>query len=247
MSKFRVAIFTGNYNHIRDGVALTLNRLVEFLMKHDVEVLVFGPSKVKPEVSHVGTFISVPSKPAPGRPEYRLSTGFPSDAQAHLENFKPDIIHLATPDYLGYKALKWAKKKKIPIVASYHTHFPGYLKYYNFQWLEPLGWKYLRWFYSHCSQIYVPTSSMAEELKWNGIEKGLVIWARGVDTKLFNPVRRSEAWRNKNNISSDDIAVLFVSRLVWEKNLKMFADVLVKLQTEYANVKALVVGSGPAG
>jgi len=247
MSKFRVAIFTGNYNHIRDGVSLTLNRLVSFLIQNDVEVIVFGPTNENPEVDHVGEFVPVPSKPAPGRPEYRLSTGLSKEAKNRLEEFDPDIVHIATPDLLGYRALKWAKKRRKVIVASYHTHFPSYLKYYGFQWLEPAGWKYLRWFYSHCSQIYVPTPSMAAELKENNISNGLIVWARGVDTNLFNPERRSEEWRSKLGILPGDIVVTFVSRLVWEKNLKMYADVLRTLQKDHVNVKALVVGSGPAG
>lgn len=247
MSKFRVAIFTGNYNHIRDGVSLTLNRLVSFLIQNNVEVVVFGPTTEHPEVDHVGEFVPVPSKPAPGRPEYRISTGLSKEAKNRLEEFDPDIVHIATPDLLGYRALKWAKKNDNVIVASYHTHFPSYLKYYGFQWLEPAGWKYLQWFYSHCSQIYVPTPSMAAELKENNISNGLIVWARGVDTNLFNPERRSEEWRRKLGILSGDIVVTFVSRLVWEKNLKMYADVLRSLQKDYENVKAVVVGSGPAG
>lgn len=247
MSKFRVVIFTGNYNHIRDGVSLTLNRLVDFLMQNGVDVVVFGPTTENPEVDHAGEFVPVPSKPAPGRPEYRISTGLSAEAKNRLKEFDPDIVHIATPDILGYRALKWAKKNKKIIVASYHTHFPSYLKYYGFQWLEPAGWKYLQWFYSHCSQIYVPTPSMAEELKENKISNGLIIWARGVDTNLFNPGRRSEAWRSKYDIFPDDVVVTFVSRLVWEKNLKMYADVLLTLQKDHKNLKAVVVGSGPAG
>jgi len=247
MSKFRVAIFTGNYNHIRDGVSLTLNRLVDFLMQNDVGVVVFGPTTENPEVDHAGEFVPVPSKPAPGRPEYRISTGLSAEAKSRLEEFDPDIVHIATPDILGYRALKWAKKNKKIIVASYHTHFPSYLKYYGFQWLEPAGWKYLQWFYNHCSQIYVPTPSMAKELKENKISNGLIIWARGVDTNLFNPERRSEEWRSKYDILPDDVVVTFVSRLVWEKNLKMFADVLLTLQKDHENLKAVVVGNGPAG
>ncbi|HCD53549.1 MAG TPA: glycosyltransferase family 1 protein, partial [Balneolaceae bacterium] len=43
MKELRVALFTGNYNHIRDGVSLTLNRLVEYLERQNIPVMVFGP------------------------------------------------------------------------------------------------------------------------------------------------------------------------------------------------------------
>ncbi|MGA7304618.1 MAG: hypothetical protein WBW88_07070, partial [Rhodothermales bacterium] len=67
----RIALFTGNYNHIADGVSLTLNRLVGFLERIGAKVLVFGPTIEDPPMDHEGTFIPVPSVAAPGRPEYR--------------------------------------------------------------------------------------------------------------------------------------------------------------------------------
>ena len=63
----RLALFTGNYNHIADGVSLTLNRLVEFLEAQGVEVLVFGPTVTEPPMDHVGRLVPIPSTPVPGR------------------------------------------------------------------------------------------------------------------------------------------------------------------------------------
>lgn len=242
----RVAIFTGNYNHIRDGVSLTLNRLVDFLQKKGVEVLVFGPTIPEPEINHVGTLVPVPSIKMPGRPEYRITSGFPKDARERLEAFKPDLIHLATPDILGIKALRWAEKNNVPIVSSYHTHFSSYLKYYKLSLFVPLLWKFLSWFYGKCRQVYVPSESMAEILVEKNIKANLKIWERGINSELFNPEKRSMAWRRKQGIQDDEIVVTFVSRLVWEKNLRIFADILNSLKDKYSKVKAMVVGDGPA-
>lgn len=247
MSTFKVALFTGNYNHIRDGVSLTLNRLVGFLLEHDVEVLVFGPTIDEPALEHNGELVAVPSKRLPGRPEYRFSTAFPEDIKQKVEAFKPDLVHIATPDFLGYKAMKWAQIKKIPVVSSYHTHFPSYLKYYKLSILEPVLWKYLRWFYKNCEQVYVPTPSMASYLEDRKIDSELLIWARGIEMSRFNPDKRSEQWRKEKGFEKDDVVVTFVSRLVWEKNLNIYVDVLKKLMNEHTNIKALVVGDGPAG
>lgn len=243
----KVALFTGNYNHVRDGVSLTLNRLVKFLLEQDVEVLVFGPTIKKPQVNHYGTLISVPSLKMPGRPEYRFTTGFPEKSRRELEKFQPDIVHIATPDILGYKALNWALEHNKQVVSSFHTHFSSYLKYYNLGILEPVLWKYMIWFYNHCRHIYVPTPSMAEELKAKGIKGELKIWARGVNTEQFNPDKRDRQWRKDQGFNENDIVITFISRLVWEKNLALFANVIKQLQEKYPLVKALVVGDGPAG
>jgi len=100
MKELRVAIFTGNYNHIQDGVSLTLNRLVGFLEEKGIPVIVFGPTVDEPAIDHEGEFVPVPSVPVPGRSEYRITVGFPEKAQRRLREFEPTLIHLATPDVL---------------------------------------------------------------------------------------------------------------------------------------------------
>jgi glycosyltransferase involved in cell wall biosynthesis len=246
MSDLRVAIFTGNYNHIQDGVSLTLNRLVAFLEEKGIPVIVFGPTVDKPEIDHEGEFVSVPSVPMPGRPEYRITVGFPESAQNRLREFEPTLIHLATPDVLGFRAMRWAQANDIQIVASYHTHFTSYLKYYNLEMLKLLGWKYLGWFYSQCKHIYVPSPSMADELNDEGIEEGIRIWARGVNTDDFNPDFRDMEWRRSVGFEDGEKVVTFVSRLVWEKNLQTFVDTIKKLQQSHDDIRAMVVGDGPA-
>lgn len=246
MNDLRVAIFTGNYNHIQDGVSLTLNRLVAYLEAHGVPVIVFGPTIDEPAIDHEGEFVPVPSVPVPGRSEYRVTVGFPESAQNRLREFEPTLIHLATPDVLGFRAMRWGQANNIQIVASYHTHFTSYLKYYNLDMLKMLGWKYLAWFYSQCKHIYVPSPSMANELNEEGIEEGIRIWARGVNTDDFNPKHRDMEWRRSVGFQDSDKVVSFVSRLVWEKNLQTFVDTVKRLQQNTSNVKAMVVGDGPA-
>lgn len=242
----KIAIFTGNYNHIRDGVSLTLNRLVEFLEGEGEEVLIFGPTIEEPPFQHSGTLIPVPSIAMPGRPEYRITTRFPKIARRQLEGFGPDLIQISTPDILGYHALQWARRNRVPVVSSYHTHFTSYLKYYKLNFLESLGWHYMKWFYGHSSQIFVPTRSMWEELEAQGIEGDFRIWARGVDTALYNPARRNDTWRSQHGFDPDDVIISYVSRLVWEKNPDIFVQTVQKLQKKYPAVKPMIVGEGPA-
>lgn len=246
MKDLRVAIFTGNYNHIRDGVSQTLNRLVAHLEKRNIPVIIYGPTSDEPAIDHVGEFISVPSIPMPGRPEYRVTIGFPEEAQKRLREFDPTLVHIATPDLLGFRSMRFAQMNNIQVVSSYHTHFTSYFKYYSMEMLEVLGWKYLMWFYSQCKHVYVPSASMADELSEHGISEGLRIWARGVDVELFKPERRSLEWRKSVGIKDDEVVVTFVSRLVWEKDLQTVVDTFKKLFPKYPNLKVMIVGDGPA-
>jgi len=250
MNELRVALFTGNYNHIRDGVSLTLNRLVSYLESQNIPVLIFGPSIKNPPINHCGEMIVTPSIPmlVPGRDEYRIATHFPKWAQKKLEEFNPTIIHIATPDGLGNGALKWGKKRGIPIVASYHTHFLSYANYYAFFLMPILSWAkwFMRRFYKQVEETYVPSQSMIEELIRLGVESEMKIWARGIDLERFNPSKRDVEWRRSVGFDDDEIVVSFVSRLVWEKELGTYIKAVKNLKAINPKVRALVVGDGPA-
>ncbi|MFB6273284.1 MAG: glycosyltransferase family 4 protein [Salinibacter sp.] len=243
----RVALFAGAYNHIADGVSLTLNRLVDYLQRQGTAVRIFAPTVDDPDIEdHAGTLIPVPSMPLPGRSEYRLSLGISPSARQALDEFDPTLYHIATPDLLGRHALHRAQVTNTPVVASYHTHFSSYLKYYHLGLLEGPVWNYLRSFYRQCQQVYVPTAAIGEVLRDHGITEGLRRWQRGVDTNRFSPTHRSNAWRHAHGIQDDAVVVTFVSRLVWEKGLDMYANVIERLERQNVPHHSLVVGDGPA-
>jgi len=241
----RLALFTGNYNHIPDGVSLTLNRLVRHLEARGDEVLVFGPTVADPPMEHAGTFVPIPSLPAPGRSEYRLTVRFPRNVRERLDAFAPDLIHIATPDYLGIQALRWAKAHGIPAVASYHTHFASYLKFYRLGFLEGALWKAARWFYNQCERVFVPSESVGDVLREHGIVAPIRLWTRGIESDRFSPARRSASWREALGFQTGVPVVSFVGRLVWEKGLDVFAEVVERLERAGIPHHSLVVGDGP--
>ena len=241
----RVALFTGNYNHIEDGVSRTLGRLVGYLEERGHRVLVLGPTVADPPLEQPGTFAAAPSVAFPARPEYRLTTGFPTALRRRVEAFVPHLVHVASPDVLGHRAVTWGQEQGLPVVSTYHTHFPSYLGYWGPGWLEPAAWATARRFYGRCNEVYVPTPTLLSELREHGIDTTLRLWPRGIELDLFRPDRRSEDWRAGRGFKPSDIVVSFVSRLVKEKGLGVFAQVVRRLQTSGAPVRALVVGDGP--
>jgi phosphatidylinositol alpha 1,6-mannosyltransferase len=241
VAPLRVALVTSSYNFIADGVALTLNRLVGYLLAHGVEVLVFAPTADKPAFAHQGTMVPVPSRPLPQRPEYRLVLGMSPDVKRQLLEFAPDIIHIAVPDLLGRAALKLAQAHGIPAVATYHTRYETYLKHYWYlTWLE--GWlkRYLRDFYAACREVYVPSESTRAALLADGLRDNLKPWPRGIDTARFTPDKRSDVWRVRLGIGADEIVILHVSRLVREKRLDTLTGALKQVPH-----RVVIAGDGP--
>lgn len=242
----RIALATGNYHHVPDGVALTLNRLVAYLLDNGHEVLVFAPEVPDPPIKHVGRMVAVPSFPMPGRNEYRITWGLGPAGYDAIREFKPDLIHLATPDMAAVQLIFWAKTRNIPVVASYHTHFTSYMGYYRLEWTVPLIWALFRWFYGSTRAVYVPSQSMADVLEGYGIDKNIQIWARGVETDLYSPEKRNLAWRRVLGVADTDVLITFVSRLVWEKDLESVIQTFTRLHSDCPRVKTMIIGDGPA-
>lgn len=243
----RIALVASSYNYIRDGVALTLNRLVAFLEQHGAEVLVFAPVGKTAALDHAGTLVPVPSFALPPRPEYRFAFGLPRSALERLRAFKPDLMHIAlAPDLLGYSALRAARQLQIPVVASCHTRFETYLRHYWYTtWSEGPLKAYLRHAYGACREVYVPSQCMIEALKADGMRDNFKLWPRGVDTDLFQPSKRSKDWRAKHGVGEKEFVVTFVSRLVREKELDTVVATLGRLESLGIAHRALLVGDGP--
>ena len=71
--ELRIALFSGNYNYVRDGANQALNRLVGYLLRQGANVRIYSPTVDTPAFPPTGDLVSVPSIPIPGRAEYRLA------------------------------------------------------------------------------------------------------------------------------------------------------------------------------
>ncbi|HEX5237789.1 MAG TPA: glycosyltransferase family 1 protein [Sphingomicrobium sp.] len=242
----RVALFTGNYNYLREGANQALNRLVAHLGRRGHQVRVYSPVTDTPAFEPEGTLVPVPSITLPVRTEFQLAVGIPKSIQREIERFAPDVVHVATPDILGTRAQTLAKRLGVPIVASLHTRFEAYLEHYGLAWLRPVADAHLRRFYRRADCVLAPTSAIVEEMKQLRGNDHAFLWSRGVDRQLFNPSRRDSEWRRAQGWSDDDAVALFFGRLVVEKGTRLFAEVVAELQQSDKRVRALVVGAGPA-
>ncbi|WP_338241018.1 glycosyltransferase family 4 protein [Aurantiacibacter hainanensis] len=246
LSDLRVALFSGNYNYVRDGANQALNRLVDFLLRQGADVRVYSPTTDTPAFEPAGELVSLPSVPIPGRGEYQFSTGLGSTIKANLAEFDPHIVHISSPDVAGHRALTWARAHDKPALASVHTRFETYPRYYGFGFVEPVFVALLRRFYHRCDAIVAPSASMIAELREQGMHSDIGTWSRGVDRHIFNPERRDMAWRRSLGIADDDMAVGFLGRLVLEKGIDIFAETMVDLREREIPHQVIVIGEGPA-
>lgn len=243
----RIALFSGNYDCVRDGANQALNRLVGYLIDcAGASVRVYSPVAARPAFVSVGEIRPVRSVGIPGRPEYRIALGLTRAAKRDLQDFAPDLIHLSAPDILGRQAQKYALAKGIPVVTSLHTRFETYLDYYRLSALRRPVERYLDRFYADSSHILAPTAPIAASMADRHGGDKVSIWGRGVDRRQFHPAKRDERFRQALGYGPGDVALLFFGRLVLEKGLDIFIDTIAVLRRAGHHVRPMIIGEGPA-
>jgi phosphatidylinositol alpha 1,6-mannosyltransferase len=245
-SDLRIALFSGNYNYVRDGANQALNRLVGYLLRQGAQVRVYSPTVEEPAFPPTGDLVSVPSMAIPNRPEYRIPLSLSASVKRDLEGFAPNIVHISSPDRVARQAAKWARDRQLPVLASVHTRFETYFRYYNMSFLEPVVEAWLRKLYRKCDALVAPSESMAQVLREQRMNYDIDIWSRGVDRDIFNTARRDLQWRRDIGIEDDMPAIGFLGRLVMEKGLDVFSDTIDQLRRRDIRHKVIVIGEGPA-
>jgi glycosyltransferase involved in cell wall biosynthesis len=157
----------------------------------------------------------------------------------------PDVVHIATEGPLGWSALECARRLDLPVSTDFHTNFHSYSNHYGLGWLEkPIG-AYLRHFHNRAGCTLVPTEGMRRDLARQGFE-GLAVVARGVDTALFHPARRSQELRAQWGAAPEDPVVIYVGRLAPEKNLPLVIKAFEAMVAAEPRARLVLVGDGPA-
>lgn len=241
----RIALFTDTYLPEVNGVAKTLGRWAAYLESQGIPCKVFAPTaehRAQPEQSAVERFFSIPFLLYP---ECKFTLVNPINVKKALREFRPTLIHVATPFNLGLYGSHYARKHGIPLVASYHTHFDQYLSYYKLQWMEPMLSKYMSWFHADCRKVYVPTQSTLEHLRTKGFPD-LEIWSRGIRADLFRPDVDREAALASFGLDPNKFTVLYVGRLALEKSVDVLLESFRRVpEPMRAEMQLAIVGDGP--
>lgn len=243
-----IALVTETYLPEVNGVAITLGRMVEGLIKRQHHIHLIRPRQGKQDApKHEPLFSEtlVTGMPLPGYPE--LKSGLPAKGKLLQlwQQQRPDIVHIATEGPLGWSAISAARKLGIPVSTDFHTNFHSYTQHYGIGLLQKPIAAYLRHFHNKTDCTLVPTASLQQELTQRGYQNVQVV-SRGVDAELFHPSKRSAELREQWGASDDTPVVMLVSRIAPEKNLHLVIETFKKMQAIKPEAKLVMVGDGPA-
>lgn len=243
----RIAIVTETYPPEINGVAMTISRMVSGLQGRAHQVQLIRPRQSRHDApATASSFEEVLQRGIPIPSYDSLKMGLPAK-QALLRLWtrqRPDIVHVVTEGPLGWSALRAAAKLRIPCSCDFHTNFHSYSVHYGMGWLKKPITAYLRSFHNKTQATLVPTASLLEVLAKHGF-LNLRVVARGVDTRLFHPAKRSAALRAQWDAHAQQPVAMYVGRLAPEKNLPVLLEALSAIRSVRPDARLVVVGDGP--
>ena len=236
----RIAIFTETFLPSVNGVVRRLEQTIRLLREAGDDVILFAPAG-GPSEWHGADVVASPCFPLPMYPE--VAVGMPRPAlRARLAAFRPDVVHAVNPVVLGAGGLFYARSLGIPVVASFHTHVPRYLRHYRLGLFEALAWDMLRSLHNQANVNLCISTPIADELVAHGIQNVEVAWRGGVDAALFHPMRASEHVRRRLSGGHPEAPLLvYVGRLGAEKGIEALSAVLPGVP----GARLALIGDGP--
>lgn len=242
-----VAVVTETFPPEVNGVAMTIGRMVAGLAARGHRVSLTRPRQAgddKATAESIATRL-VRGLPIPGYPELRFGLPAPFEFRRQWRADRPDVVQVVTEGPLGSSAIGAARALGIPVVTEFHTNFHAYSRHYGFGWLERLVSLHLRRLHNRGDLTLVPSHQLGIDLMRRGYGNIRVV-ARGVDTALFNPGRRSAALRASWGVEAGDLVAAYVGRLAPEKNLELLMSSFDALKRYMPGARLLLVGDGPA-
>jgi glycosyltransferase involved in cell wall biosynthesis len=164
-----------------------------------------------------------------------------------LENLDLDIIHSQHPNLLGSAAMRFAKKKNIPIVFTWHTLYDQYAHFAPFVPRRLAAWWAIRNaknYANKCDAVITPTPSVIEIIRnWGVTNKNIFAIPTGVEEKEISNFDRVKV-REKYAIMDDEILLTLITRFTEEKNTQFVFDALKDVLRANPKVKFMAVGDG---
>ncbi|MFJ6028415.1 glycosyltransferase family 4 protein [Pseudarthrobacter sp. NPDC092424] len=236
----RIAIVAESFLPLMNGVTHSILRVLEHLQERGDDVLVIAPAgqDCAPERVNGASVHRLPAVPLAGYTNVRVAMGGVYRVKRILADYAPDVVHLASPFILGWRAAQAAHQLGIPTVAIYQTEVPSYAARYGVPFLENWAWNRVENIHLLATRTLAPSTFALNQLRGRGIPR-VHMWRRGVDTARFMPAKRDDVWRAGVAPGGERI-IGYVGRLAVEKQVEDLAALAAVPDT-----RLVIVGDGP--
>ncbi len=247
--KLRVVMFTNNYLPFIGGVPISIERLRRGLEGLGDALLIVAP-RYKDQPDYEEQVLRVPSLLAMGeKREFRLANIFLARIRQAVRAFKPDIIHLHHPFWLGSLGLFLARTLKVPAIYTYHTrleHYAHFVPLPGMLFRNLISHALIKRFANKCDGVIVPTYSTEEYLRMIGVKTPTYVQPTGIEYQRFQQVAEADVERLRDELGlTDERVFVSVSRLSNEKNIDFMIDAIEALRRQTdVPFRFLMIGDG---
>lgn len=235
----RVAIVSESFLPTVNGVTNSVKKVLDYLRSHGHEAIVIVPAAGAP-----AQYAGFPVHEVPAFAYRQFPVGLPSpQVQRLIADFRPDVVHAASPFLLGAQAIAAAGRLDIPSVAIFQTDVAGYARRNHLGAATRFAWRVVRWIHEGADLTLVPSSASMADLEAAGIER-LRRWGRGVDLSTYHPRNRMDATaqRLRQRLAPHGETIVgYVGRIAPEKQVERMAAL-----RGLDNIRLAIVGDGPA-
>jgi len=246
-----IAFFCDAYKPTCSGVAVSIETTAQELRSRGHRVTIYAPryngyEEHDPNVIRfpAGHWFRARDFPVawPLLPRASVRTG------TRFRRANYDIVHSHSPFTIGTTGARWARRNGTPIVFTFHTLYHRYLHYVP----APSAWtrSYIVWWVRQycqlCDHIIAPSRAVAQVVSHLAPDTSRSIIPTGIDTARFASGNRASL-REQLKIANDQVVLLYVGRLVREKNLEfLLRSVAPLLRQSSTRSRLVLVGGGPA-
>ncbi len=235
----RVVVVTESFLPQINGVTNSVLRILEHLRAEGHQALVIAPESSGGVNEYAGFRVKrVPSLEMKGL----LPVGFPQKTlEPLIDGFNPDVVHLASPFFLGNYASRVAERLDIPTLSIYQTDIAGFARHYGLTLAHDSLKRWVAKIHTRTTRTLAPSNWSCEDLRATGVSN-VHLWPRGVDSEKFSPEKRDINLRCELLGDRPDRKLIgYVGRLANEKRV----DDLATLDAR-DDVQLVIVGDGPA-
>ena len=233
-----------------NGVSTSIATFRADLERLGVETLLVAPRYAGETVGEERGVVRVAGGPVPGDPEdRRMCWGALCRALAGLERESFDLVHVHTPFVAHYAGVREARRRRVPVLATYHTFFEEYLHHYVPVLPRAVGRTLARAFTrSQCSAVQAlvaPSEPLRQVLREYGVDTPVHVIPTGLPADRFPPGNAAR-FRTLAQLPAHRPLVTYVGRVAHEKNIDFLVRVFERVRRSVPEAMLVVAGEGPA-
>lgn len=242
----RIGLFSDTFLPIVDGVGRVVLAYAETMAAMGHQITVSAPMY---DTGYRGgmpyDLIDYTAIKVPTQPQYKTGTPLlDTHYRKRIQAASLDIVHAHSPFGAGTEALRIAREKKLPIVASFHSkYYDDFYKVTKNETLSHLLVSSVVSFYNRCDEVWAVSETTAEVLHSYGYKKEVIVMPNGVTLRHAKGEAIKEI-ESRFGLDSEPL-LLFVGQINWKKNILRVLEAVAKLKNEDVCFKLLLAGQGP--